>query len=223
MRILIFGATGMVGLGVLRECLAAADVEQETTIGRSTVEQVHPKLTQIVHRELTDYRAIEPQLSGFDACFFCLGVSSAGMSEDAYRRLTCDVTLAAAKVLARLNPDLVFTYVSGAGTDSTETGRVMWARVKGKTENDLSRLPLAGVYLFRPGVIRPLHGIRSKTASYRVFYALTGPLLAVLRALMPNTILDTEVIGRAMLNAARRGAGRATLETGDIARLARGE
>ena len=223
MRILIFGATGMVGLGVLRECLAAADVEQVTTIGRSTVEQAHPKLTQIVHRELTDYRAIEPQLSGFDACFFCLGVSSAGMSEDAYRRLTCDVTLAAAKVLARLNPDLVFTYVSGAGTDSTETGRVMWARVKGKTENDLSRLPLAGVYLFRPGVIRPLHGIRSKTASYRVFYALTGPLLALLRALMPNTILDTEVIGRAMLNAARRGAGRATLETGDIARLARGE
>jgi uncharacterized protein YbjT (DUF2867 family) len=222
-RILIFGATGMVGLGVLRECLAAADVEQVTTIGRSTVEQAHPKLTQIVHRELTDYRAIEPQLSGFDACFFCLGVSSAGMSEDAYRRLTCDVTLAAAKVLARLNPDLVFTYVSGAGTDSTETGRVMWARVKGKTENDLSRLPLAGVYLFRPGVIRPLHGIRSKTASYRVFYALTGPLLALLRALMPNTILDTEVIGRAMLNAARRGAGRATLETGDIARLARGE
>ena len=223
MRILIFGATGMVGLGVLRECLAAADVEQVTTIGRSTVEQAHPKLTQIVHRELTDYRAIEPQLSGFDACFFCLNVSSAGMSEDAYRRLTCDVTLAAAKVLARLNPDLVFTYVSGAGTDSTETGRVMWARVKGKTENDLSRLPLAGVYLFRPGVIRPLHGIRSKTASYRVFYALTGPLLALLRALMPNTILDTEVIGRAMLNAARRGAGRATLETGDIARLARGE
>ena len=223
MKVLIFGATGMVGLGVLRECLAADDVEQVTTVGRSPLEQTHPKLTQIVHRELTDYTAIEAQLSGFDACFFCLGVSSAGMSEDAYRRLTYDVTLAAAQVLARLNPALVFTYVSGAGTDSTESGRVMWARVKGKTENDLQKLPLAGVYLFRPGVIRPLHGIRSKTASYRVFYTLTGPLLALLRVLMPSTILDTQIIGRAMLNAARRGAGRAVLETGEIARLARGE
>jgi uncharacterized protein YbjT (DUF2867 family) len=222
-KVLIFGATGMVGLGVLRECLAADDVEQVTTVGRSPLEQTHPKLTQIVHRELTDYTAIEAQLSGFDACFFCLGVSSAGMSEDAYRRLTYDVTLAAAQVLARLNPALVFTYVSGAGTDSTESGRVMWARVKGKTENDLQKLPLAGVYLFRPGVIRPLHGIRSKTASYRVFYTLTGPLLALLRVLMPSTILDTQIIGRAMLNAARRGAGRAVLETGEIARLARGE
>jgi uncharacterized protein YbjT (DUF2867 family) len=148
-KVLIFGATGMVGLGVLRECLAAEDVEQVVTVGRSPVEQAHPKLMQIVHRDVTDYSAVESQLSGFDACFFCLGVSSGGMSEDAYRRLTYDVTLAAAKVLARLNSALVFTYVSGAGTDSTESGRVMWARVKGKTENDLSKLPLAGVYLFR--------------------------------------------------------------------------
>lgn len=222
MKILIFGATGMIGQGVLRECLEASDVEGVTVVGRTRVDQQHPKLQQIVQADLTDYSAAEPRLQGFDACFFCLGVSSGGMSEADYTRLTYDVTMAAAKALSRLNPSSVFTYVTGAGTDATEKGRVMWARVKGRTENDLQKLPFAGVYLFRPGVIQPMHGVKSKTASYRIFYDIAGPLLPLARSLFPNLIVTTEDMGKAMLNVARKGAGRAVLEAKDIARLARG-
>lgn len=223
MKVLIFGATGMVGQGVLRECLNAPDVDAVTTIGRTPVEQTSAKLRQIVHADLADYRGIEEQLRGFDAGFFCLGVSSGGVSEAEYTRLTHDGTMAAASVLARLNPDSVFTYVTGAGTDSTERGRVMWARVKGKTENELMKLPFRGVYLFRPGVIQPLHGIKSKTTSYRWFYNVAGPLLPLARAWLPDVILTTEDMGRAMLAVARAGAGRAVLEAKDIARWARGD
>ena len=143
------------------------------------------------------------------------------MKEPEYTRLTYDLTLGVASLLARLNPGMVFIYVSGAGTDSTEKGRIMWARVKGKTENDLAKLPFAGVYLFRPGIIQPLHGIRSKTPSYRIFYVLAKPLLPLARALLPSLVQTTEEMGRAMLNAARLGPGRRVLETRDIARLAR--
>jgi uncharacterized protein YbjT (DUF2867 family) len=222
MKVLIFGATGMVGQGVLRECLAASDVSQVTVVVRSKVAQQHPKLQQLVQADLTNLQPVDEQLEGFDACFFCLGVSSSGMSEEAYRHLTYDITMAAAQTLVRLNPGMTFTYVSGAGTDSTERGRSMWARVKGKTENDLQKLPFAAVYLFRPGVIQPLHGIRSKTPSYHIIYTLMKPLLPLARALFPNFVLTTEEVGRAMLNAARRGTGRVVLEAKDIARLARG-
>lgn len=221
MKILIFGASGMVGQGVLRECLAADDVAQVTLIVRAITASAHPKLRQIVLADLLQLQTIEAQLSGYDACFYCLGVSSSGMDEAAYGRLTYDLTLTAASLLARLNPQMVFTYVSGAGTDSTETGPVMWARIKGKTENALQRLPFSGVYLFRPGVIQPLHGIRSKTRSYRLFYTLTKPLLPLARKMFPKAIVSTEDVGRAMLNAARRGTGRVILEAGDIARLGR--
>jgi uncharacterized protein YbjT (DUF2867 family) len=219
-NILIFGATGMVGGGVLRECLNAPDVDRVATVGRTATAVRHPKLVEVTAPDLMNLEPVAPELSGFDACFFCLGVSSLGMDEAAYTRTTYDLTLAVATVLARLNPRMTFVYVSGAGTDSTERGRSMWARVKGRTENALQRLPFVAVYLFRPGIIQPLHGVRSKTRSVRVVYALTRPLLPLLRALFPRQVLTTESIGRAMLAVARRGAPKKILETGDIEALA---
>src|ERR1700737_4945108 len=164
MNVILFGATGMVGQGVLREYLLDPDFHQILSIVRTPSGQHHPKLRELVHSNFFDYSTIEPELTGFDACFFCLGVSSAGMDEAKYKHLTYDLTLAAAKTLARLNPQMVFLYVSGAGTDSTERGRIMWARVKGKTENDLLKLPFKAAYMFRPAGIQPLPGIKSPTA-----------------------------------------------------------
>jgi uncharacterized protein YbjT (DUF2867 family) len=164
MKVILFGATGMVGQGCLRECLLAPDVESVLVVGRSATGQRHAKLREILHDNFLDYSAIESELEGFDACFFCLGVSSLGMSEERYRHLTYDLTMAAAKTLSRRNPNMVFVYVTGAGTDSTERGSLMWARVKGKTENDLLKLPFRAAYMFRPAGIQPLHGIRSRTA-----------------------------------------------------------
>ncbi len=220
MKILIFGASGMVGQGVLHECLAASDVGQITTVGRTLLEQSHSKLQQIVQADLTTLDARTSELQGFDACFFCLGVSSSGMSEETYRRLTYDLTLTVANLLAYLNPGMTFTYVSGAGTDSSERGRSMWARVKGKTENDLQKLPFHSVYLFRPGVIQPLHGIQSKTPAYRNFYRIANPFLSLIRHVCPGLIVTTDDIGQAMLNAARHKGGRAVVEAKDIHRLA---
>jgi uncharacterized protein YbjT (DUF2867 family) len=216
MNVLLFGATGMIGQGVLRECLLAPDVSVVVTIGRTPTGQHYPKLREIVHQDLWHYGPIEAQLTGFDACFFCLGVTSAGMSEADYERVTYGITMAAAETLARLNPAMTFVYVSGAGTDSSERGRLMWARVKGKTENALLRLPFKAAFMFRPGVIQPLHGIRSRTAAYRVLYALTKPLLPLLRRAMPAHILTTEEMGRAMLNLVRRGGRTHVLESRDI-------
>lgn len=221
MKVLIFGATGMVGQGALRECLLADDVTLVQTVGRTATGQQHPKLRELVQHDLFDYSGIEAHLENFDACFFCIGVTSSGMGEAQYTRLTHDLTLAAAQALARLNPQLTFVYVSGAGADSSETGRTMWARVRGRLENALQRLPFKAVYIFRPGIIQPLHGIRSKTGSYRWFYTLSRPLLPLLRALMPDTVLSTEIMGRAMLAAARHGAPKAVLEAADISALGR--
>jgi uncharacterized protein YbjT (DUF2867 family) len=215
MKVLLFGATGMVGQGVLRECLQDPGVEQVAALGRSATGVQHPKLVDIRHADLANYAGIEDRLHGFDACFFTLGVSSAGMKEADYDRVTYGFTLAAGETLGRLNPGMAFIYVSGAGTDSTERGRTMWARVKGRTENALLRLPL-NAYMFRPGAIQPLDGIRSKTASYRILYALTKPLLPLLRRAMPNQILTTREMGQAMLNVARRGYPKRILEVRDI-------
>ena len=216
MNILIFGASGMVGQGVLRECLLDPDVQLVQTIGRTTTGAQHPKLRQIVRQDLWQYADIETDLTGFNACFFCLGVTSSGMTEEAYTRVTYDITLAAAETLCRLNPQMTFIYVSGAGTDSSQHGRTMWARVKGRTENALLQLPFAGAHMFRPGVIEPLHGARSKTASYRVLYTLTKPLLPVLGWVFPNHILTTEQIGLAMLSVAKHGYPERVLESRDI-------
>jgi uncharacterized protein YbjT (DUF2867 family) len=211
----------MVGQGVLRECLLDPDVEAVVTVGRSGTGIKDAKLREIVRPNLMDYADIEPQLRGFDACFFCLGVTSTGMAQANYERVTYGITLAAAETLARLNPGMTFVYVSGTGTDSTEQGRVMWARVKGKTENALLRLPFKAAYMFRPGAIEAAHGERSKTASYRVAYTLVKPLLPLLRRLFPYSILTTEEIGRAMINVAKSGAPKKILEISDIRECAK--
>jgi hypothetical protein len=208
----------MVGQGVLRECLADGGVEFVQTIGRSATGATHHKLREVVHQDLWSYQDIEG--AGFDACFFCLGVSANGMTEADYERVTYGITVAAAETLYRLNPAMTFVYVSGAGTDSSESGRIMWARVKGKTENAILRLPFAAAYAFLPGVIQPLHGIQSRTRSYRLLYNVLGPLIPALRAVFPNQILTTEQIGWAMLNAVRRGYEKAVLEARDIRALA---
>jgi uncharacterized protein YbjT (DUF2867 family) len=216
MNVILFGATGMVGQGVLRECLLRPEVETVLAVGRSATGKTHPKLRECVHRDLLDVAAIESQLSGFDACFFCLGVSSAGMAEAEYRRVTFDIAMAVAQTLVRLNPAMIFIYVSGAGTDSSEQGRLMWARVKGQTENALQRLPFKATVIFRPGVIVPLHGIVSKTWLYRAGYALLRPFGSGLYRAFPGFVTTTEQIGRAMLKVAMNGAPKAVLETGDI-------
>jgi uncharacterized protein YbjT (DUF2867 family) len=216
MNVILFGATGMVGQGILRECLLDPGVQQILSIVRTPSGQQHAKLRELVHSNFFDYSAIESELTGFDACFFALGVSSAGMDEAKYKHLTYDLTLAAATTLARLNPNMTFLYVSGAGTDSTEHGRTMWARVKGKTENDLLKLPFKAAYMFRPGVIQPLHGIRSKTKLYQTFYTVLNPILSLLRSAFPQYITTTEQLGRAMLRVARQGFPKPILEMKDI-------
>src|ERR1700682_5154920 len=217
MKVILFGATGMVGQGCLRECLLDADVESVLAVGRSpTGQQRHAKLREIVHDNFLDFSGIESQLAGYDACFFCLGVSSVGMSEERYRHLTYDITMAAAKTLARLTPGMVFVYVTGRGTDSTERGSLMWARVKGKTENDLLKLPFKAAYMFRPAGIQPLHGMRSKTAWYQAIYVVTTPLLSWLTRVAPKYMTTSEQLGRAMIKVARDGYPKPVLESEDI-------
>lgn len=217
MKVILFGATGMIGQGVLHECLADPSVESVLSIGRTSTGVQHPRLREIVRADLFDLSDLEADLRGHDACFFCLGVSSAGMTEEDYRRITLDLTLAVARTLADLAPGMTFVYVSGAGTDASERGRSMWARVKGETENALLRLPLRAV-MFRPAFIRPLPGARSKTRSYRVFYALARPLFPLLLR-VPSWATTAEQLGRAMIAVARDGAPKAVLESSDINRL----
>jgi uncharacterized protein YbjT (DUF2867 family) len=221
MNILLFGATGMVGQGVLRECLLDPNVQMVQTIGRTSTGMQHQKLREIARQDVFHYDDVTASLSGFDACFFCLGVSSSGMKEEDYERLTYGITVAAAEVLSRLNPQMTFVYVSGAGTDSSERGRIMWARIKGKTENALMRMPFKAAYMFRPGFIEPLYGARSKTTVYRVFYMLTKPLLPLLRLAFPDYVLTTQQIARAMLTVAKHGYPKQILESKDIRAAAR--
>jgi uncharacterized protein YbjT (DUF2867 family) len=216
MNVLIWGATGMVGQGALRECLADPEVGRVVTVGRTASGRQHSKLHDIVHTDLFDYSAIEGELSGFDACFFCLGISSAGLSEQKYRHVTYDITLAAGRTLARLNSQMIFIYVSGGGTDSSESGGTMWARVKGQTENALLALPFKAAYMLRPGVIQPMHGIKSKTRAYRMLYSATALLLPTLRAIFPNYVTTTERLGRVMISLVKRGFEKPILETRDI-------
>jgi uncharacterized protein YbjT (DUF2867 family) len=214
-KILIFGATGMVGQGALRECLRDPEVELVMTVGRTATGIHDSKLREIVHRDLQDYSGMEANLQGFDACFFCLGVASSGMNEADYERVTYGFPLAAGEALSRVNPGMTFIYVSGSGTDSSEKGWSMWARVKGCAENALLRLPL-NAFMFRPGFIEPLDGIQSKTPMYRRFYTVTKPVLPMLRRVFPSQILSTREIGQAMLNVAKLGYSKRILETADI-------
>jgi len=215
MRVVLFGATGMVGQGVLRECLLDGGVDAVLSIGRSATGARDAKLSEIVRSDLWDYADLEAELADVDACFFCLGVASSGMAEEQYTKITYGITLAAAGVLSRLNPRMTFVYVSGLGADSSEKGRTMWARVRGRTENALLRLPFSA-YVFRPGFIQPLHGIQSRTKLYRVFYKVLAPLMPLARAAFPKIVLTTEEIGRAMLVVARNGWTKRVLEVRDI-------
>ncbi len=216
MKAILFGATGMIGQGVLRECLLDPTIERVLLIIRSATGQQAAKLTELVHKDFFDFSSVESQLTGYDACLYCVGLSAAGMTEEAYTHATYDMTLAAARTLACLNPAMTFVYVSGAGTDSTEKGRTMWARVKGKTENALLNLPFKAVYMFRPGVIEPLRGIQSRTRGYRIFYFVTKPLLPILRLLLPQYVTTTELLGRAMIRVWQNGYPKRVLETRDI-------
>lgn len=217
MKVLLFGATGMVGQGVLRECLLDPDVERVVALGRSPTGQTHEKLREVLHQDFFDYSNVAGELEGHDACFFCLGVSAAGMREERYTRLTYDLTLAAARALVEKSPEAIFIYVSGAGT--AEGSRSMWARVKGKTESALLALPFRRAYMFRPAIIQPQHGIKSKTRLYRVAYAIVVPIVPLLRVLAPGMMTTTEKVGRAMLRVAREGAATPIIENREINEL----
>ena len=216
MDVVLFGGTGMVGQGVLRECLLDPDVKRVLTVGRSATGQKHDKLREVVLPDLTDYSRVGDDLSGYDACFFCLGVSSMGLSEAEYRRVTYDIAVAAGRALADKNPDMTFIFVSGAGSDASGTSRTMWARVKGEAENAILKLPFGAAYVFRPAFIEPARGIASRTRMYRVLYAFMRPLVPLLRVVFPRYVTTTERVGRAMLNVARTGAKSRVLENHEI-------
>jgi len=220
MKVIIFGASGMIGQGVLLECLDHPQVDSILAVVRSPTGVESPQLTEVIHQDFFDYTAIEDAVTGFDACFFCLGVSAAGMNEERYRRLTYDLTVAAAETLVRLNPHMTFCYVSGAGTDSSEKGRIMWARVKGATENRLLQMPFKAAYMFRPGYVQPRQGIKSKTRIYQTVYTLFGGLYPLLEKVLPNQVTTTEKLGRAMINVALRGRSQSIVATPDINSLA---
>jgi len=212
----------MVGQGVLSECLRDPQVTHVLAVGRRPTGRSHPKLEELVRADFFDWADVGDALRGYDACFFTLGVSSAGMKEPDYTRLTYDLTLAAARTLARLNPGMTFIYVSGQSTDSTERGRMMWARVKGRTENALLQLPFKAAYMFRPGMIEAVDGVRPSNALYRRSYVVLGPLISLARRLFPNQVVTTAEVGRAMIRVAAEGYQKPVLERGDIAAVARG-
>jgi uncharacterized protein YbjT (DUF2867 family) len=216
MKVILFGASGMVGQGVLRECLLDPEITQVLSVCRTAGEQRNAKLEEIVHKDFTDYSAIEGRMAGYQACFFCLGVSSAGMNEKVYTRLTYDYALAAALVLVKLNPQLTFLYISGQGTDSSECGRTMWARVKGKTENDLLKLGFKSAYMLRPGFIQPLHGIKSRTKFYNILYLLLGPLFPIFKTFFPRQVTTTRELAQRMITIAKQGAPKSVLENSDL-------
>lgn len=222
MKVILFGASGMVGQGALRELLADPEVSSVLAIGRSPTGRRDAKLKELIQEDVADLQMLEHELRSYDACLFCLGVSAVGMSEPEYKRVTYDLTLRVAQTLERLNPRMTFVYVSGGGTDPTERGGVMWARVKGATENALLAMPFARAYMLRPGFIRPLHGVVSKTGWYRALYALAGPAYPLLKRLFPGQVTTTEELGQAMLHLVKRGFSERVLENRDIAALAAG-
>lgn len=220
MKVILFGGSGLVGQGALRECLLDPDVDAVLAIGRNASGQHHPKLKELVQEDVGDLAMLEHELKGYGACLFCLGVSAVGRSEAEYRRVTYDLTLRIAQTLERLNPKMTFVYVSGGGTDPTEKGLTMWARVKGATENALLAMPFERAYMLRPGFVRPLHGAAPKTPWYRVLHALVGPVYPMLKRLFPGQVTTTEELARAMLHLLKNGAAERVLENRDIAALA---
>ena len=220
MNVVLFGATGMVGAGALVECLADARVQSVTALTRSPLQRSHPKLREVRRDDFFHYNDCRAEFAKCDACFFCLGVSSIGMDEQTYTRLTYDLTLAAAHALVAANPGMTFCYVSGVGTDSTERGGRMWARVKGRTENALLALPFKATFMFRPGYIQPVGGVRSRTGWVQALYTVVAPAYPVLRRLMPNATTTTANLGRALIQVAAVGYAKPVLYSADMNRLA---
>lgn len=220
MKAIVFGRTGMIGQGVMRELLLDGDVERILTLVREPTGNMNPGIRELVHTDFLDYSAIGDELTGYDACFFCLGTSSVGKSEAEYRRITYDITMAAARALVERNPGMTFVYVSAAGADSSEQGRIMWARVRGKLENDLMKLPFKAVYAFRPAGIQPLHGIEARQQWTRVLYKVLAPALPLLKKLFPSYMTDTEQLARAMIGAAKQGGPSRVVEARDFAMIA---
>ncbi len=215
-KTIITGSTGMVGEGVLHTALADPRVEKVLVINRKPCGVQHNKLTEIIHTDFHDFSIIESRLSGYNACYFCLGVSSLGKNEEQYRHLTYELTIHVATTLSKLNPDMTFCYVSGAGTDGTEKGRSMWARVKGKTENDLTKLPFKAVFNFRPGYIQPIPGLKNTNKMYKYL----DWLYPFWKAVFPKYVVKLEEVGRAMLNVTEKGYDKKVLECGDIVNVA---
>lgn len=215
MKAIVLGATGMVGKAVLLECLEDRRVEKVLVINRHTLNLVHEKLTEIIHADFFDFSPIKDQLREYDACFFCLGTTSVGMGEDQYRKITYDLTLSFARAFVSVAKDAVFCYVSGTGTDSSEKGRLMWARVKGKTENDLLKLPFRDSYMFRPGYIQPFKGVRARSPVVNAMYVIFTPLYYILKP-FKGAVTDSVSLGKAMINVAARGFGKRILENKDI-------
>lgn len=216
LKAILTGATGMVGEGVLHECLLHNDVEAVLVVGRRACDIKHPKLKEIVHADLYDLSPVEEQLKGYNACFFCLGTTSVGKKEPEFYKITYELTMSFGKTLSRQNPDMAFCYISGAGTDSTEKGRTMWARVKGKTENDLAKLPFRKVYNFRPGIIKPTKGLKNTLS----FYKYLGWLIPVIKLVTPRFVTSLKELGLAMIKAANKGYNKQVLEVSDILVLA---
>lgn len=217
LNIIILGATGMVGEGVLHECLNHSDVKSVLVINRKPCEVKHERLKEIIHKDILNLSLIEDQLTGYNACYFCAGVSSVGKKEDEYKRITYDLTLNFANTLIKLNPQMTFCYVSGLGTDSTEKGRSMWARVKGKTENDLLKLPFKAAYMFRPGYIQPTKGLKNAYKAYKIF----APFYSLWKTMFPKYVTTLSEIGLAMINATLLGADKKILECKDIVKLSK--
>ena len=216
MRVILFGGTGMVGQGVLRECLLARDVSHILSIVRTPTARTHPKLRELARADFFDFAPVAAELTGFDACFCCLGATSIGKTEAEYSRVTYDIAVAALGAVAQASPQATCVFVSGANSDSTEKGPVMWARIKGKAENAVLGMPFKAAYVFRPALIQPMHGAGSRTPLYRIPYMLLAPFVPWLKRQFPKFVTTTETIGRAMLNVARRGYPVRVLETSDI-------
>lgn len=220
-KTILFGSTGMIGQSVLRECIENANVESVLVINRQTCGISHPKLTEIIYKDLFNLSGLTNEMNGYNTCFFCLGISSAGLKENEYHKITYDLTLNIAKIILGINKEMTFCYISGAGTDSTEKGRIMWARVKGKTENALLSMPFKSAYMFRPGYIQPMKGIKSKTRLYNIMYAVFNPLYFVLKH-FDSIVTNTETFGKAMINTVLTGYDKNILENKDINKIARG-
>ena len=216
MKVILFGATGMVGQACLLECLDDPSVTQVLAVVRESTGRKHDKFREILLKDFADYSSIENELTGYDSCLFCLGITSAGRTEEAYRKVTKDIALAAAQTLLKKNPFMTFVFVSGAGADSSEKGKVMWARVKGEAENALLKMPFQDVYVVRPAFIQPMQGVVSKVKMYNYLYKLLGPLYPLLKRLFPRQTINSRDLARVMIRLAREGAAKKVLESADF-------